>query len=120
MDKEKLQIAARKLQIGRPGKHIFLCAGSDKSKCCSQEDGLASWDYLKKRIKAIHLEDQVHIWRTKANCLRVCCQGPIVVIYPEGIWYHSCNPSVLDRILQEHILGGRIVQEFQILPSRDV
>jgi (2Fe-2S) ferredoxin len=111
---EKLFEACDKLKIGSKGKHIFLCA--DVGKCCAKENGLASWEHLKKRTEELNLTKQVHVWRTKSGCLRVCTKGPICVIYPDGVWYHSCTEDVIDRILKEHILEGTIVKEYQIVP----
>ena len=111
---DALEQTLQNLGVRQTRRHIFLCCDQTKAKCSSKAESLESWEFLKGRLVELGLVGPGGVYRTKANCLQICQRGPIALVYPEGVWYRGCTTEVLERIIQEHLIGGRPVEEFAI------
>ena len=106
-DRRALEERARELNVGGYQRHFFVCTGPD---CCSEQQGLETWKFVKQRLTELGLRNGA-VYATKVRCFRMCRNGPIGVVYPEGTWYHSLTPAAAERVIQEHLIGSKPVQD---------
>ena len=103
----------------RVSHHLLLCATPTKALCCPDPElGAASWARLKQLVRELGLEnparEQGIVLRTKADCLRICAEGPILLIWPDGVIYGGVTAERIERIIKEHVVGGVPIEDWVV------